>query len=362
MPSFGYKRRYLSEGLFPKIRRNYEQVLTLFCILFSLSILLILVITGVDLGLSIPIASYSIMEGKAGEKGGKGEETEKKREEEDIEFYLVKTIKAITIIYIIAQVLSLFLRILYISFPSISRNNTYVLTLAVLETEGRLVTMYGSTAATDENISCQDICIFYHRVTGGNCHSFCEPLSLPLPGLHLPIQVFCLLLSLLLVCLESALLDIDNFYTATTVISVLNSVQQLLLTLCTYALTTDTGFCCFGISITRWFIHTDVYTQTLESLVKESFTSPNKHENEEWFRSTLVQEPENQMDASRAGQVKMLQHFLETWHEQLYREVYVGQDAVSLFITKNEKDRLDEFYTRRILSYDSDEKVIFQRK
>ena len=31
---------------------------------------------------------------------------------------------------------------------------------------GRLVTMYGSTAATDENISCQDICIFYHRVTG----------------------------------------------------------------------------------------------------------------------------------------------------------------------------------------------------
>ena len=36
-------------------------------------------------------------------------------------------------------------------------------------------------------------------------------------------------------------LDIDNFYTATTVISVINSVQQLLLTLCTYALTTDTG-------------------------------------------------------------------------------------------------------------------------
>ena len=44
------------------------------------------------------------MEEKAGEneeeKGGKG----KKMEGEDIEFYLVKTIKAITIIYILAQV------------------------------------------------------------------------------------------------------------------------------------------------------------------------------------------------------------------------------------------------------------------
>ena len=34
------------------------------------------------------------------------------------------------------------------------------------ERTGRLVTMYGSTAETDENISCQDICVFYHRVTG----------------------------------------------------------------------------------------------------------------------------------------------------------------------------------------------------
>ena len=37
---------------------------------------------------------------------------------------------------------------------------------------GRLVTMYGSTAATDENISCQDICIFYHRVTGNTIVQF----------------------------------------------------------------------------------------------------------------------------------------------------------------------------------------------
>ena len=41
------------------------------------------------------------MEGKAGEKA---EETGKKMEGENIEFYLVKTIKAITIIYILAQV------------------------------------------------------------------------------------------------------------------------------------------------------------------------------------------------------------------------------------------------------------------
>ena len=48
------------------------------------------------------------MEEKAGEneeeKGGKGKETGKKMEGEDIELYLVKAIKAITIIYILAQV------------------------------------------------------------------------------------------------------------------------------------------------------------------------------------------------------------------------------------------------------------------
>ena len=37
---------------------------------------------------------------------------------------------------------------------------------------------------------------------------------------------------------------------------------QCLLSFCLSLLSaTDTGFCCLGISITRWFLHTDFYTQ-----------------------------------------------------------------------------------------------------
>ena len=42
------------------------------------------------------------------------------------------------------------------------------------------------------------------------------------------------------------------------------SQVQCLLSFCLSLLSaTDTGFCCLGISITRWFLHTDFYTQVV---------------------------------------------------------------------------------------------------
>jgi len=364
MFSLGYKRRYLSEGLFPNFKQKYGQVLSILSVLLSVSNLIFLVIVGADIGkYSREAVDASLTADTQTSDGGRTADTQ------TTEGGLIYAVQVVTAIYTILQLVCLCILMLYMFCPSFTRNNTYVLTLAVTESEGKVVTMYGSTASTQDKVNSSDVCVFYHRVTGSNCHSFCEPMSLPLHAISMPSQVLCLLLSLILLILESALLDMNTFYTAVTVVSVMNTIQQTALTLITYVLATDTGFCCFGLSVTRWFIHTDMYTQTLEKLVKQSFEKPEQNGSEEWYKSTLstLAQQRNMTEggdltSNRAGQVKLLQHFLEDWHEQLYREVYVGQDAVSLFITKNEKDRLNEFYTRRILSYDSDEKIVFQRK
>ena len=48
---------------------------------------------------------------------------------------------------------------------------------------------------------------------------------------------------------------------------------QSLLSLALSLLTaTDTGFCCIGVSVTRWFLHTDFYTQVQTTRSKLIFT------------------------------------------------------------------------------------------
>ena len=55
----------------------------------------------------------------------------------------------------------------------------------------------------------------------------------------------------------------DLFYTTITVVVLINFIQQSLQVILTYINSTDTGFCCLGISITRWFVHVDFYTKVL---------------------------------------------------------------------------------------------------
>jgi len=333
-----FKRRYLSAGLFPGWRQKYGQVFEILSVFITMSVLMVLIITLVDVG------GYKRF----------GDLHSHERD-------LITIIQILTIIFTVLQVLSLLCLLAYTTFPSLTRENTYVLSLAVSESEGNMMTMYGSTASTGESIKSEDICIFYHRVTGGNCQSFCEPLSLPVRGLHLPVQVLCLLISISLDVVHSALLDMDTFYLWLAVVTMVNSVQQAFLTFLSYLTSTDTGCCCLGISITRWFIHTDIYTKTLEKLVKQSFNCPEKDANQEWYKSTLTSQTPADTTA-RADQVKILQNYLENWHEKLYKEVFLGQEAVSLFITKMEMDMLKDVYTRKMLCTDPEENVVFQKE
>jgi len=337
--SFCFKRRYLTGGRYPSAIREYGEVIRILSILLHVSILVLVVITGADI---VKVSEYA---------------------EDDVEGDLVYAVQVITVMFTIVQLVSVCLLVLYTSVPSFTRNDTYVLSLAVSEAEGKQVTMYGSTAGTGSTIDTDDVCIFYHRVTGGNCPSSCEPLSIPLQGFILPIQVICFLFSCLLVTLHSALTDINKSYASILVISILNCIQQATLLLLIYLISTDTGFCCVGFAVTRWFIHTDYYTETLQKLVKQSFKNPERNVvHEEWYRSNLVESDSDNL-SNRAGQVKFLQQLLEKWHDQLYREVFVGNEtAVSLFITKSEKDYLNQFYIARELTLDEDENVIFQRK
>ena len=88
-----------------------------------------------------------------------------------------------------------------------------------------------------------------------------EPLSLPPTAWQLQGQILSLFLSFLIFCLYVSLTIADHFYEPLTVVSSINLLQQSAQLVLTWLHSTDIAFCCPGISITRWFIHQDFYTQ-----------------------------------------------------------------------------------------------------
>ena len=87
-----------------------------------------------------------------------------------------------------------------------------------------------------------------------------EPLALPRSSLLLPGHALLLLLLLAhsLVHLAMAVGEEEAAVLVVAVVVVLQEVVCLLLTLVTC---TDTGLLCPGLALTRWFLHTDFYTQ-----------------------------------------------------------------------------------------------------
>ena len=97
-----------------------------------------------------------------------------------------------------------------------------------------------------------------------------EPLSLPLTGWVLPGQLLSLLAAAVIFVLYLSLTFLDKFYSTITIVVFINLLQQSLQVGLTYVLATDLGFCCPGISFTRWFIHQDFYTKVNSRTTNDS--------------------------------------------------------------------------------------------
>lgn len=151
----------------------------------------------------------------------------------------------------------------------------------------------------------------------------------------LPLQIFSLSLSLAVSILYIMMSMFDAFYRSFTVVILLNFVQQSVQVIFTYILSTDIGFCCPGVSYTRWFLHQDFYTKMLETVILRKFLSSSRPDAvSEWFR---ISGEDASGRLERAGEVRLLQHLLETSHDVYYRQVFPGNDvAVSLFLTLSE--------------------------
>ena len=139
---------------------------------------------------------------------------------------------------------------------------------------------------------------------------------------------------------------------------------------------TDTGFCFPGISITRWFLHTDFYTQAsasstiwflhnnfqaVESAVARQFSPAVRQPLvAEWFRSSLPSPaPGEEELLDRAGQLRLLQHLLETTHASMARAAGLhGEEEGGLFLTEEEIEQLNRFYIRESLEQ-GEERVLY---
>ena len=170
-----------------------------------------------------------------------------------------------------------------------------------------------------------------------------EPLSLPSTAWQLQGQILSLFLSFLIFCLYVSLTIADHFYQPLTVVSLINLLQQTVQLILTWIHSTDLAFCCPGISVTRWFIHQDFYTQVrgettamfptnyfpvlqmLQSIVlKKMKGSKPLGARKEWFSIDNEQEDEESekpqsQGLDRAGEIRELQNLLENAHSLHYR-------------------------------------------
>ena len=210
--------RYASRGYFPSVNLIYGQLLSLLSVLLSISIAMLSIITSVDV---VNDRKWSP---------------------------IVTTIPVLTGFSVFVQLSLLLIVLVYTTIPSLSDYDTFLLTVCPTDTSVRTVVRYGATTVT--NIREEDITVFYQRITRMS-H------SIPLTGWLFPGQILSLIIVFCLLCLH---LSLEDNYTVSIVV-IINLVQQIVQVIVTYLTSTDCGCCFPGVSIMRWFPHTDRYTQ-----------------------------------------------------------------------------------------------------
>merc|ERR1719462_68512 len=290
-----YHKSYTSHGSCPNLHYKYTQVATILCLLLNVSSLLLLSILAAD---GVP-----------------------SHQADPEDHTLVVLISSATLVSVPLQVFLLLLTLVHLLAPA-SPSSLFHLSVGVLEKSTGTMTLYGSTATSPGSIDRADISVCYQRVSPrrATLPPAFEPLALPRDGLLLPGHGLASALSVLLLLLHSLLLK-DQRHLASVVVVGIVTAQSLLSLALSLLTATDTGFCCLGVSVTRWFLHTDFYTQAVEFAVSRQFSPAVRQPLvAEWFRSSLPSPPPGEEEMlDRAGQLRLLQHLLETTHASLAR-------------------------------------------
>ena len=103
------------------------------------------------------------------------------------------------------------------------------------------------------------------------------------------------------------------------------------------------------------------HTQAVESAVARQFSPAVRQPLvAEWFRSSLPSPaPGEEELLDRAGQLRLLQHLLETTHTSMARAAGLhGEEEGGLFLTQQEIGQLNNFYIRESLEQ-GEERVLY---
>ena len=102
-------------------------------------------------------------------------------------------------------------------------------------------------------------------------------------------------------------------------------------------------------------------TQAVESAVARQFSPAVRQPLvAEWFRSSLPSPPPGEEELlDRAGQLRLLQHLLETTHASMARAAgLLGEEEGGLFLTQHEIHQLNSYYIRESLEQ-GEERVLY---
>jgi len=321
-------KSYTSPGCCSENFYKYGQVVKILSVLVTSSNLMLLVITVWDVDV-----------GRANHQTFKTGTFQEERS-------LILGIKAVSILYISLQIILLFISLKTLFYQEAG---SFVLTVGVKEANGHQITCYGATGTSGGPLSNDDITVYYRRVGKSTYIAQFEALTLPASSWLLSGQILSLLFSIINFGLYVVLFNFNrnHIYNSITGVSFITLIQQMFQVFLTYFTSTEIGFCCFGISYARWFLHQDFYTKMLRSVILKKFHSSSRFSTvSHLFRiseESLGESYGENLD--RAGEVRLLQHLLETTHDSFYRQVYPGQEvAVSLFLTSCEISALSNHF------------------
>jgi len=245
-------------------------------------------------------------------------------------------------------------------------------------------TMYGVTVSDNVTIEYNrnpdGLLVYFRKVKEGSSTTgpYCQPLLLPLKGWFTFFQVLILLTLITSTIIYYIYCHADDVYdggflsnlgsypSLLFILLIIASVLQVPVVMSSYYGAEDCGFCCplLWVSYTRWFKHTNAYTELIQQKIQAKHGEKLKQEGDQL--ATAIRQNMQRVDVNGVtyrdvgpattkryqDQLVLLHLLLAQEHDQVCKDVFPEQNiegkGVSFTLTADEIDTLN-IYAKQVL-------------
>lgn len=241
----------------------------------------------------------------------------------------------------------------------------------------RRTTMYGVTISEEVRIdfdrNADGMLVYFRKVTSSNTGPYCQPFLLPLKGwftfFHILIALALVICTIIVFSSyneykDYEYLSVEELGTYPALLSILlliTSALQIPVIMAFYYRAEDCGFCLpiFWIGYTRWFKHTNTYTDLIQQNIQSKHGQRLVQEGDQLelaIRRNMQQMSVNGVSVHNVGpqtakryedQIVLLHLLLAQEHDLLCKQVFpeynIENKGVSFTLTAEEIDTLNKY-------------------